>query len=94
MQLLNYKSLTNPERKSKMQTLKITSVTENATFLGRVTPSLSKSEIKKMAIDGIRSSKEYLLNTEGFEGASCSGSYDLGYYEGLLRCLELLNKRK
>lgn len=74
-----------------MQTLKITSVTES--FMGKATPSLRKVEIRRMAIDGIKNAKRDLYTNDGVEEATCSGSYDLGYYEGMLRCLELLKKK-
>ena len=47
-----------------------------------------------MAKSGVDEAKKTLLNVEGSEHASCSMSYDLGYYSGMLRCLELLKKAK
>jgi len=55
---------------------------------------MNKRNIKKMAKSGVDEAKKTLLNVEGSEYASCSMSYDLGYYSGMLRCLELLKKAK
>lgn len=55
---------------------------------------MNKRNIKKMAESGVDEAKKTLLNVEGSENPSCSMSYDLGYYDGMLRCLELLKKAK
>jgi len=75
-----------------MKITKVTSITTPASSRWE-TPKLNKVAIRKMALDGIKVSKESLLDTDGQDAATCSGSYDLGYYEGMLRCLELLNKK-
>lgn len=75
-----------------MKITKVTSVTTPASSRWE-TPKLNKVAIRKMAFDGIKVAKESLLNTDGQDTATCSGSYDLGYYEGMLRCLELLKKK-
>jgi|Laugrespbdmm15dd_1035085.scaffolds.fasta_scaffold308461_1 hypothetical protein len=52
----------------------------------------TKSDLKKYAEDGVKNARQTLKNSEGDEGPTCSMSHDLGYFEGIRRCLELLKR--